>query len=166
MEKMKSINEPGYRVKAEESPKSLMPTYWLLKQEPEEREKEMNCAQDEQDCDNHCNLYVKYYDDTRADEMAQELEIYTAGPILVAFKMPYEYYQFHRKKPEEYLKFDLSDFSAEDIERAIRIWMERIAENPEMWDKGFRIEQIREVCQNFLNEYGSKILAAIKFNKD
>ena len=76
-------------------------------------------------------------------------------------KMPYEYYQFKGLQPEEYLKFDLSDFSDEDMRDAILIWKERIAKNPEMWDKGFRIEIIRAICRNFLNTYGDKILAVV-----
>lgn len=162
MEEIRSIYSAVYLMRVKQSPKSLMPTYWLLLQKAERYEEEIECSTD---CDQNCPLYLEYYDYDRADEMAQKLELfdYGSGPVLVAFKMPYKWYAEYKEiKPEEYLKFDMSDFSNEDVKRAIWSWRKLIAKNPEMWNNGFQIEKIRHACRNFLNKYGSQILAVIK----
>jgi hypothetical protein len=126
---------------------SLMPTYWLVvgdnilnKRRP------------------HCQAWVDSYDYPRAKGIASAVSaLNSKGPLLVAWNKSFE----NVFKGEKALILDLSDFSEEDLDRALGIWMDRITRDPAVWQAGFNLVIAKEVFRSFLEKYGDNIVRAI-----
>jgi hypothetical protein len=125
----------------------LMPTYWLLKRDAFH-------ASDLTDC----SRLIEVYDYASAKPMAAALgKLASSGPILVAWKAPYP----QGRDLGDELVLDLSAFADEDLDRALGIWMERIARDPSVWNKGFSGVRITEAFRNFIQKYGGEIVRVV-----
>lgn len=150
--------EPASKYSPSVSP-LLMPTFWLAENNEILTKLSPNCSQSE----DSCQYWIKYYDYARAKVFASAVSMLDAkGPVLVAWSQPFE----NVVENEMGLVLDLSDFSNEDIDRAFRIWMDRITRDPAIWRDGFKIILIRETFRNFLEKYGGQIVRSIKAAKD
>jgi hypothetical protein len=122
----------------------LMPTYWLL-------ERGTFTTRDLGDC----ARLIEVYDYAGAKPMAAALgKLASAGPILVAWKAPYP----KGRDLGDELVLDLSSFADEDLDRALGIWMERIARDPNVWNTGFNWARVTEAFRNFIQKYGGEIV--------
>jgi hypothetical protein len=119
----------------------LMVTYWLL-------------AQPVLDV-SVCDALIERYDYAKAKEIASAVQMLPAtGPILVAWRSPYT----SAAPRSDALVFDMSSFSNEDLDRAFSLWNARIASNPAVWHRGFKVEKAREGLRNFVETYGAGII--------
>jgi len=124
----------------------IMPTFWLLQSERglDKRPKKS---------------WIGFYDYPRATKMASSINVLSAkGPILVAWTQPFETVTNN----EEALVLDLSDFSNDDLNRAFRVWKDRIARDPKIWKDGFNLVLAKEAFRNFFENYGDKIIDSVK----
>ncbi|MFN2624100.1 MAG: hypothetical protein ABR611_14785, partial [Chthoniobacterales bacterium] len=64
------------------------------------------------------------------------------GPLLVAWPKPF------RGSASDALILDMSNFSNNDLSRAIQIWKDRIAMDPKLWQRGWKTVQLREELRN------------------
>ena len=143
MRSFPSIDE--YRGK---DPASLMITYWLLDQRIPE--------------DSECARLVEDFDYATSNEIASEIKkLSSPGPILVAWQTPFD----SGAAKSDALVLDLSDFSEDDLDRAIGIWKERVVKDPSVWNKGFNLVKTKEAFRNLLQRYGDQILSIIKPGK-
>lgn len=130
----------------------LMPTYWLI--------------QGKEHLDTRiwkCSTWLASYDYAHAKVLASAVgALSKKGPVLVAWRKPFGLVQ----DEEEVLVLDLSDFADDDIDRAFRIWMDRITRDPDSWKSGFNLVMIKESFRSFLERYGEQIISAIKTVKD
>ena len=119
----------------------LMVTFWLLEQMPPQPRA--------------CSTLLDAYDFSVATRIASLFDkLSSAGPILVAFEQPYQSW----RDGDNALILDLSDFSDADMDRALVIWKDQIARDPEIWNDGFNRVKIREAFRNHVISYGAAIL--------
>lgn len=122
-----------------------MITYWLVDQ------RSSNVSD--------CGALVEHYDYATANEIASEVKKLSAtGPVLVAWSKPYG----RDAGTSDALVLDLSDFSDDDLDRAMGIWKDRIVRDPSVWNKGFNSTKAKEAFRNLLQRYGDQILTIIK----
>ena len=122
---------------------SLMVTHWMLTRHVDSQV---------------CSALVDSYDYAEGNVVASAIGAQSRpGPFLVAWRQP-----FGEQSGAEGLLFDLSDFSDDDLDRAFGIWKEQISKDPSMWQNGFQLVKIREICRNLLIRYGDQVLAIIK----
>ncbi len=122
----------------------LMPTYWPLERGAFGAADLRNCVR-----------LIEVYDYATAKPMAAALgKLASSGPLLVAWKAPYP----QGRDLGDELVLDLSAFADEDLDRALGIWMERIARDPSVWNKGFNWLRITEAFRNFIQKYGGEIV--------
>jgi hypothetical protein len=96
-------------------PSLLMPTFWLLTAEPNQKS---------------CDIWVKQYDFARAVPLLSLVEkMGFNGPVLVAWDTSPE----NGRVPTHELLLDLSNFSDEDMQRAFGIWIQQLAQDPRNW---------------------------------
>ena len=127
----------------------LMPTYWFLRVSASAISPEEIAT---------AESLVNLYDYARAKVLLRSIKKNgSEGPILVAWQQPFETIGVI----DTALIFDLSTFSDEDMERAVRIWISRIVKEPSLWNEGFRLVKFREELRSFLQRYGEHILAVI-----
>jgi hypothetical protein len=69
---------------------------------------------------------------------------------------------FEQRPPSgEVLVWDVSGFSDENLGRAIRLWNDRLARDPTLWESGLKLVRIREILRNALLEYDESTLTVI-----
>lgn len=125
----------------------IMPTFWLL-----QNEKGLDRKYPE-------TSWIKFYDYSRAKILASSIRALSSkGPILVAWTQPFE----NVDNNEEALVLDLSDFKNDDLNRAIGVWMDQISLDPEIWHDGFNFVKAKWAFHNFFENYGDKIIEAVK----
>lgn len=99
--------------------------------------------------DPDCQELVANYDTTFAARVAASIGKQGArGPLLVAWTKP------HGETRSEALVLDMSNFGNNDVSRAMRMWKDRIAMDPALWQKGWNAalvkEEFRSVIENIL----------------
>ncbi|UFS63229.1 hypothetical protein LOH54_03660 [Sulfurimonas sp. HSL-3221] len=112
----------------------LLPTYWPVTDELYSED---------------CVDMINYYDYPRASEIVARLhaELGTGiGPYLVA------------SGEGELMVLDMSTFSEDDIQRAMRIWEKEICVDPKNWEPRLSIIKFREAFRSMLQAYGDSIL--------
>jgi hypothetical protein len=120
--------------------KNIATTYWLL---------EMN--------ENRPDV-IKNYDYARAQIFCSQIErLGKKGPILMAYNNRLHNYN----SGNSVLLLDLSNFSDEDIDRAFRIWKERIVMEPDKWKDGFLLVIIKENFRSLVQSYGENIISIL-----
>jgi hypothetical protein len=139
--------EPVYKYTREPTPK-IMPTYWLA-----ENTMEVN------DRNPDCQKWIEFYDYAQAKTIASSVGVLTSeGPILVAWNQPFEKISNY----ETALVLDLSRFSNDDLDRAFRIWMDRITRDSRVWHAGFDLVLAKEAFRNFFEKYGDDIIKSVE----
>lgn len=124
----------------------IMPTYWLAEKgfDPNELD---------------AKAWIDNYDYARAKIIAASVNALSSkGPLLVAWSKPFE----EAPAGEKALVLDLADFSNEDLDRALRIWKDRITRDPKVWRDGLSLIVAKEAFRNFIEQKGDKILKAIE----
>ena len=101
-----------------------------------------------------------------SSDVSKEIPSFTnvssSGPILVAWQEPFP----RGVNGADTLVLDMSDFSENDVDRAFGIWMERIVQDPSVWNDGFKLVLAREAFRNFIQKYGESIMEVIKSTRD
>ena len=121
----------------------------------------VNLAEADISDDPTAQFLVQYYDYNRAALITSAAGKHAAeGPILAAWRTPFE------EAEGEGLVLDLSHFSEADLDRAFRIWKDRISRNPEAWTQGWNVIVFREEFRNLLQQYGTAILSVIQPGND
>lgn len=132
--------EPASEYADDVNPRSVMMTYWLLRSRAAESE---------------CSTLVAEYDYSRGTTVAATVnKLAAVGPILVAWPVPYS----DTTSAEGALVLDLSSFRPEDFDRALLIWRNRIVRDPLSWNRGFALENVREVFRSLIQQYGQVIV--------
>lgn len=105
-----------------------------------------------------CDLDLRYYDYATAHVIGSSIEMASVrGPVLVAFDK--EFGQATARNDS--LILDMSDFSDEDLDRAFRIWKERIVKDSDVWNEGMNFVRWREAFRSFIQEYGAGIVTFV-----
>lgn len=98
--------------------------------------------------DPDCQDLIANYDTIYAARLAAVVSKRGArGPLLVAWTKP-------SGTPSDALVLDMSNFSTNDVSRAMSMWKDRIAMDPALWQKGWKAarvkEEFRSVIENIL----------------
>lgn len=127
------------------APESLMATYWLLKDSLESEHLYKDCR-----------VLIAEYDYAKASLIASSVDKLGAkGPVLVAWERPFQ----PGATRTDALVLDMSDFSDADLNRAFRIWKERIVRDPRVWKEGYKTAMIVEAFRNLIQRYGEEIIS-------
>jgi hypothetical protein len=103
-----------------------------------------------------CGYLVDAYDYARAEVMATAVgKQASTGPLLVVWHEPFT---SRRSQERRALILDLSGFSAEDVDRAFRMWQDGVARDPQAWREGFDLDRIHAAVQRLLQAYGPQIV--------
>lgn len=139
LEPVSELNEFVYQ-------KNIIPTYWLLKK----RQKHTNT----EDFSN-CKFLIDNYHYARSLSILSMVDkLSVKGPVLIA--------ESNFKGAKETLIFDLSNFSEDEFERAMRIWRDRVTMDPKVWTEGFTYVIAKEEIRNLFQTYGSSVMSLIK----
>lgn len=139
LNEIQDINEyPDY------NQKNLMVTFWL-------HDHLLNAKNGFSDC----QKLIEHYDYPRAQIITASIDKENAaGPILVAWTSP----SLLNNTSTSRLILDMTNFSNDDIQRAFRIWKDRISRKPELWNNGFVVQTIVEEFRSLINKYGQTIV--------
>lgn len=100
-----------------------------------------------------CATLTAHYDYERASRLLTGIgKLGVEGPVLLA----------RDKSGDNALVFDLTTFLGKDMPRAMRIWHQKVVQTPWTWNDGWGYIVAREELRNFLQRYGSAILAVIR----
>lgn len=124
----------------------IMPTFWLA-------------GKDFNPYRKGSRIWIDQYDYARAKAIASSVNALSSqGPLLVAWNQPFE----DTAAGEKALVLDLSGFSNEDLDRGLRIWKDKITQDPKLWKDGLNLLIAREAFRNFLERYGDKVINAVE----
>jgi hypothetical protein len=144
---------PGYEAKPYNEIRLYAVTYWMLTTIPNLLPQEI------EESSYLCKNLVENYNYGEANKIASAISrVSSPGPILVAWEKPFRIID---PSYTDALILDMSDFANEDFDRAMGIWKDRLARDPEFWKDGFQFVKIREAFRNFIQKYGEKIVVLI-----
>jgi hypothetical protein len=142
---------PGYEIRSYHEIRLYTVTYWMLTTIPDLSPKQI------EDSSYLCKNLVENYNYGEANKIASAISMVSSpGPILVAWEKPFRIID---PPYADALILDMSDFADEDFDRAMGIWKDRLARDPELWQKGFQFIKIREAFRNLIQKYGEKIVS-------
>jgi tetratricopeptide (TPR) repeat protein len=140
-----------------------MVTVWPIAQEREALADALNTSY--WDFETTCNLAVEYYDLHESLSAIREAERVSAithlngsGPLLLAWAPGAK-----KGAPDALvLVADLSYITEYDAMRDVFVrWAEDIEQNPELWRRGWRLEQLRATLRAWADRFGPRLLSLV-----
>lgn len=107
-----------------------------------------------------CEAMLKSADAARFRPLAQQAAAARArGPLLIGTLQPFD--PARKGGAGRMVVVDLSRVKDADLDRAMGVWLDRIAQDARHWQGGFALAPLQAEFRNLMDAYGSQVLRVV-----